>query len=127
MRLVGQDLPFHYEEVNRRGLEQGGANSAVGIRNCESHSARRDVGVLLPLIITEVLQVGEGHSSKGAILLQLLLEGGGCVEGAIKRPAGDGSKAKCRSLSDGVGTLEGALVPWEGGPGEGCSLNSWKE
>ena len=78
--LVGQDLPFHSEEVNRGGLEQGKANGAVGVCNCEGHSAGSDVGVLLPLIIAEVLQVSEGHSSKGAVLLQLLLKGGDCPE-----------------------------------------------
>ena len=42
--MVGQDLPFHSEEVNRRGLKQGRANGAVGIRNCEGHGAGSDVG-----------------------------------------------------------------------------------
>ena len=31
--MVGQDLPFHSEEVNRRGLKQGRANGAIGIHN----------------------------------------------------------------------------------------------
>ena len=34
--LVGQDLLFHSEEVDWRGLKQGRTNSAVGICNCES-------------------------------------------------------------------------------------------
>ena len=40
--MIGQDLPFHSEEVDGRGLEQGGANGAVGVCNCEGHSAGGD-------------------------------------------------------------------------------------
>ena len=125
--LIGQDLPFHSEEVNRRGLKQGRANGAVGIRNCEGHSAGGDIGVLLPLVAAEVLQESEVHSGKGAVLLQLLLEGGGRTERAIERPTGDSSESECRCPCNGVGTLQRALVPWEGGPCESGGLDSWKE
>ena len=91
MWLIRQDLLLHSEEINWRGLEQCQANGTIGVHNCESHSAGGDIRVLLPLVTAEVLQVCEVHSSKGAVLLQLLLKGGGCPERAIKCPAGDSS------------------------------------